>query len=128
LNRSSEEGLDDRLTAYELPARQSSARNQEKSDRIEMRGFVNFTLKPELEKLIDEEVKAGRSTDPDEFLNRAVYHYVVARDLGQDYTAKEMDRLISEGLEDIELGDTVDGDEAFQQLRAFSAERRQKQA
>ena len=37
---------------------------------------MNVTLKPELEKLIEDEVKSGRSTDPDEFLNKAVYHYV----------------------------------------------------
>jgi hypothetical protein len=29
-------------------------------------------------------VKAGRSSDPGEFLNQAVYHYVVARELGQE--------------------------------------------
>ncbi len=43
---------------------------------------MNVTLKPELEKLIADDVKAGRSTDPNEFLNKAVYHYAIARDLG----------------------------------------------
>jgi len=83
-------------------------------------------LKPELEKLIDADVKSGRSLDPNEFLNKAVYHYVVARDLGQEYTLEEMDRLITEGLDDIERGDTVEGEEAFRQLRAYSAERRRQ--
>jgi Arc/MetJ-type ribon-helix-helix transcriptional regulator len=84
---------------------------------------MNVTLKPELERLIDEEVKAGRSADPDDFLNRAVYHYVVARDLGQEYTAHEIDRLIAEGMDEIERGETIDGEEAFGQLREFAAQR-----
>ena len=46
------------------------------------------------------EVKSGRSADSSQFLNRAVYHYVVARDLGEEYT----------------------------QLRAYSAERRRPAA
>ena len=88
---------------------------------------MNVNLKPELEKLIVGEVKAGRSADPGEFLNRAVYHYVVARDLGQEYTPEEIDRMICEGLDDIDWGDTIDGEEAFRQLRALSAERRRQE-
>ena len=57
--------------------------------------------------------------------NRAVYHYLLARDLGQEYSPEEMDRMIAEGLDDIEAGKTIDGEEAFRQLRAYSAERRQ---
>ena len=89
---------------------------------------MNVTPKPELEKLIDDEVKSGRSTDPNEFLNKAVYHYVVARNLGEEYTPQEIDRMIAEGLDDIERGDTLDGDEAFRQLRAYSAQRRRQHA
>lgn len=89
---------------------------------------MNVILKPEIEKLVEEEVKSGRSTDPNEFLNKAVYHYVLARDLGEEYTPEEIDRLIAQGLDDIDHADTVDGDEAFRQLRAFRAERhRQRQ-
>ncbi len=89
---------------------------------------MNVTLKPELEKLIGDEVKAGRSSDPNEFLNRAVYPYAVARHLGQEYSAEETDRLIAEGLKDIERGDVIDGEEAFRELRAHSAARRQQRA
>ena len=87
---------------------------------------MNVTLRPDLEKLIDDEVKAGRSTDLNEFLNKAVYHYVVARKLGREYSPEEIDRLIAEGLDDIERGDVIDGEEAFRQLRASSGERRQQ--
>ncbi|MDP8990478.1 MAG: hypothetical protein M3N41_10425 [Acidobacteriota bacterium] len=88
---------------------------------------MDVKLKPELETLIVAEVKAGRSSDPGEFLNKAVYHYVVARDLGQEYTPEEIDRMICEGLDDIDRADTIDGEEAFRQLRARSAERRRQQ-
>jgi hypothetical protein len=43
---------------------------------------MDVRLKPELEELIEDEVKSGRSTDPNKFLSKAVYHYVLARDLG----------------------------------------------
>ena len=74
---------------------------------------MNVTLKPELEEFIAAEVRAGRSADPGEFLNRAVYHYVVARDLGQEITPEEIDKLIAEGLDEGERGEVVDGEEAF---------------
>jgi hypothetical protein len=89
---------------------------------------MDVILKPELERLIEDEVKSGRTSDPNEFLNRAVYHYVVARDLGEEYTPEEIDRMIAEGLDDIERDDTVEGKEAFRQLRAYSAERRRQRA
>jgi hypothetical protein len=45
------------------------------------------------------------------------------RDGGQEYSPEEIDRLICEGLDDIDRGDVIDGEEAFRQLRALSAER-----
>jgi antitoxin ParD1/3/4 len=89
---------------------------------------MDVTLKPELQKLIEDEVESGRSTDPNEFLNKAVYHYVIARDLGEEYTAQEIDKLIDEGLDDINRGDLIDGDEAFRHLQAYRAERRRNRA
>jgi hypothetical protein len=88
---------------------------------------MDVTLKPELETLIAAEVKAGRASDPGEFLNKAVYHYVLARHLGQEYASEEIDRMICEGLDDINRSDVIDGEEAFRQLRARSAERRRQQ-
>jgi antitoxin ParD1/3/4 len=89
---------------------------------------MDVRLKPELDKLIEDEVKSGRSADLNEFLNKAVYHYVLARDLGEEYTPEEIDELIAEGLDEIDRGETVDGDAAIRQLRAYSAERRRQRA
>jgi hypothetical protein len=77
-------------------------------------------MKPELEKLVEDEVKSGRSTDPDEFLSKAVYHYILARDLGEEYTPKEIDGMIAEGLDDIHRGNTLEAKEALRQLRGYT--------
>jgi predicted transcriptional regulator len=87
---------------------------------------MDVTLKPEIEQLIVDEVNSGRSANPSDFLNRAIYHYVVARELGEEYTPEEVDKEIADGLEDIDRGNTVEGEEAFRQLRAHAAERRRQ--
>ena len=46
---------------------------------------------------------------------------MVARDIEKEYSPEEIDRMISEGLDDIDRGDSIDGEEAFRQLRAKSA-------
>ncbi len=85
---------------------------------------MNVTLKPELEKLIQDEVRSGRSADTSEFLNKAVYHYVVARDLGEEYSREEIEKKIARGLAQVERGETVDGGEFFDQLRLRGEGRR----
>ena len=89
---------------------------------------MRVTLRPELERLIEDEVKSGRSTNRNEFLDKAVYHYVVARDLGDHYTREEIEEKIARGLAQAERGEAIDGDEAFRRLRAHSAERRRDRA
>lgn len=61
---------------------------------------MDVTLRPELPKLIEDQVKSGRSDDPSDFLNKAVYQFVLARDLGHDFTQPELDQTIGEGLDD----------------------------
>jgi len=89
---------------------------------------MDVTLKPELEQLIEDEVKSGRSTSPNEFLSRAIYHYVVARNLGEEYNAEELDQMIAEALNELDRGEAVEGEEGFRQLQAYSAERRRQRA
>ena len=89
---------------------------------------MDITLRPELEKLIETEVQAGRAANRDDFLDRAIYHYVVARDLGEEYTREEIEEKIARGLAQAERGEAISGEEAFRQLWAHSAERRQRPA
>jgi hypothetical protein len=78
---------------------------------------MNVTLKPEIEKLIRNEVKSGRSAGPDEFLDKAIYHYIVARDLGEEYCRQEIEEKIARGLAQAARNETVEADEFFEQLR-----------
>jgi Arc/MetJ-type ribon-helix-helix transcriptional regulator len=87
---------------------------------------MTVSLTPELQHLIDAEVAAGRFRDVDEFLEAAVQHYVIARDLGETYAREEIEEKIAHGLAQVEHGETIDGDEAFLQLRSQSAERRRR--
>lgn len=89
---------------------------------------MHVTLKAELEKLIENEVKSGRSADPSEFLDKAVYHYIVARDLGEEYSREEIEEKLACGLAQVERGETVDGDEFFEQLRLRGEDLRRKRA
>jgi hypothetical protein len=85
---------------------------------------MEVTLTPEIEKLIEEEVRSGRSLNPHEFLGKAVCHFVLARDFGEEYDRDEIEEKIARGLAQAERGEAIDGEEAFRQLRAYSATRR----
>ncbi len=85
---------------------------------------MNLKLRPEVERFIEKEIQSGRSTNREEFLDKAVFHYVVARDLGEDYTREEIEEKIARGLAQADRGEAISGDEAFRRLRAHSAERR----
>jgi predicted transcriptional regulator len=85
---------------------------------------MDVTLSPEIEHLILAEVQAGKFRNAGEFLAAAVEHYVIARDLGEFYTREEVEEKIARGLAQIEQGETIDGDEAFLQLRSDILARR----
>jgi hypothetical protein len=52
--------------------------------------------------------------------------YVSSRDLGEEYSPEEIEEKIARGLSQAERGETVDGEAAFRELRAFAAERRRQ--
>jgi Arc/MetJ-type ribon-helix-helix transcriptional regulator len=81
---------------------------------------MNITLNPEVQKLIDDEVKSGRYSDPAEFLNIAVQQFVTARDQGQEFSPEEVDKLVAEGLEDLDENGGIDGEDFFRQMAAHS--------
>jgi Arc/MetJ-type ribon-helix-helix transcriptional regulator len=81
---------------------------------------MDVTRNPEGRKLIDDEVKPGRYSNPAEFLNQAVHHFILARDLGQEFGPEEVDKLIAEGLADLDANGGIDGEEFFRQMAAHS--------
>jgi len=110
------------------PPRTSPAAGKGRPVLLEWGRTVEITVTPEVEHLIEAEVRAGNSPSAAEFLTAAVQHYVIARDLGNTYTREEIEEKIARGLAQIEQGETIDGDEAFLQLRSESAERRRRRA
>jgi hypothetical protein len=48
--------------------------------------------------------------------------------LTPEYNRDEIEKLILEGLDDIDRGNVIDGEEAFRELRAYSAQIRRKRA
>jgi Arc/MetJ-type ribon-helix-helix transcriptional regulator len=87
---------------------------------------MNVTLKPEVAQFAEEDIKSGRAVDLDDFLNKAVSHYVAARGIAETYTPEELDALIAEGLESIANGKAIDGDEAFRRIREHRAAHRRR--
>jgi antitoxin ParD1/3/4 len=87
---------------------------------------MNVSLTPELEELIESEVREGRYHDAGEFLSAAIQHYITTRDLAEAYQPGEIDEKLARGLQQIERGEGIDGDEAFRELREYAAERRRR--
>jgi predicted transcriptional regulator len=89
---------------------------------------MDIFLKPDIEKLIEDELRSGRSADPSDFLNKAAAYFFQARDQGQELGREEVEEKIARGLAEAERGETIDGEEAFRQLRAHAAELRRQRA
>ena len=56
---------------------------------------MSIELDGEIERLIAEEIQTGRSGSAKEFVSRAVKHFVIARELGEEYTPEEVDEKIA---------------------------------
>ncbi len=78
------------------------------------------SLKPELEKLVTEKVKAGLFPSAEALINSAVAQ-VVAED---DLEPGEMETLLAIGEQQAREGKFVDGDAAFARLKDRSDARR----
>ena len=79
---------------------------------------MNVELDPETERLIAKEVQSGRSPSANEFISRAVKHFVIARELGEEYTPEEIEAKIARGLASLERGEGVDGEKFLDTLEA----------
>jgi Arc/MetJ-type ribon-helix-helix transcriptional regulator len=75
---------------------------------------MTVSLKPELQKLVEEKVKAGLFPSAETLVNSAVAQ-LVAED---DFEPGEMEKLLAVGEEQARQGKFVDGDEVFAKLRA----------
>ncbi len=73
---------------------------------------MNVSLKPEVQKLIDDRVNSGKYSSPEEVVEAAVLALDQLENFG-DFEAGELNQLLAEGEESIEREGTLDGEEAF---------------
>ena len=77
---------------------------------------MNVSLSPELERLIDEKVKSGMYNSASEVI-RAGLRLLQEHDELREIRLRELKADVQKGIEEIERGDVVDGDEVFLELR-----------
>jgi antitoxin ParD1/3/4 len=70
---------------------------------------MNISIKPELQKFIEEQLKAGHYKTPDDVINTALIHLQAHVELPPD-EIKELRAEIDLGLEDFERGNFVEWD------------------
>ena len=84
------------------------------------RSTMDVKLDAETEKLVQKEIETGRFPDAAALVGTALQHYLMARELGEEYTREEIDGKIARGLAQLDAGQGVDGEEFFEQLRKRS--------
>lgn len=87
---------------------------------------MEVKLEGQTEKLVRQEIAAGRFPDAGALVGAAVEHYLIAREFGEEYTREEIDAKIARGLAQLEAGQSVDGKELFQNLKRRGAELRSR--
>jgi len=83
---------------------------------------MNVRLDSETEKLVEEEVRSGKFRDATALVGAAVKHFLIARELGEEYTRQEIEEKIARGLSQLDRGEGLDGDEVFENLRVRGEE------
>lgn len=76
---------------------------------------MNVSLSPELEQLIEAKVKSGMYNSASEVI-RAGLRLLQEQDELRQIRLHELKHEVREGLDEIERGEVVDGDEVFQEL------------
>ena len=85
---------------------------------------MKIELDNETQRLIDQEIEAGRFPDAAALVGAAVRHLLITReDLG--YTREQIDAMIAQSIASLERGQGVDGEEFFAVLEAAEQQRRE---
>lgn len=88
---------------------------------------MNVSLSPELEHLVEEKVKSGMYNSASEVI-RAGLRLLQEQDELRQIRLRELKREVQQGLDEIERGEVVDGDEVFQELRERNLKIKQAKA
>ena len=88
---------------------------------------MNISLTPELEQFINKKVEGGMYVTASEVVREALRLFKDQDDYWQRRKA-QLNAEIQKGLDQLETGEVIDGEEAFERLRRRSAEMRRKTA
>jgi len=88
---------------------------------------VNISLTPELEEFINQKVAGGMYVTASEVVREALRLFKDQDEYWQRRKA-QLNAEIQKGLDQLETGEVIDGEEAFERLRRRSAEMRRKTA
>jgi Arc/MetJ-type ribon-helix-helix transcriptional regulator len=78
---------------------------------------MDVKLDASTEKLIEKELKEGRFPNATALVETALQHYLIAREFGEEYTREEIDEKIARGLQQLDEGKGLDGEQFFERLR-----------
>lgn len=84
---------------------------------------MEISLKPDVQKLVDERVRSGRYSSPEALVEAAIIALDQFEQFG-DFETGELDGLLAEGEQSIEQDGTLDGEDAFRMRAERRAERR----
>jgi antitoxin ParD1/3/4 len=89
---------------------------------------MSIHLSTEAELLIQKELEAGHFPDIESLVDTALRHYVLTRELNEDYTRDELEAKLASGIASLNAGEGVDGDAFMSQLMTEldAAEQRRK--
>ena len=90
-----------------------------------MQGNRNVNLTPELERLVHRRVKSGRYNSASEVVREGL-RLLEQRDLVRQLQLKELTRKVRAGLESLNRGEGLDGEEFFRALEREEAGLRQR--
>lgn len=86
---------------------------------------MNVNLTPELEKLVRDRVESGRYESAGDVVRDAL-RFLEERDQVRQVQTQELRKKIDKGLESLERGEGVDGEEFFDALERDERELRRK--
>ncbi len=89
---------------------------------IRSEAFMNIILRPETERLLEEQLKKTGYQSVDELVRAGI----TSLEIHGDFAPGELDRLLAEGEADLAAGHVVDGEQVFRELDQMSASRREK--
>jgi len=85
---------------------------------------MNIALTPELEKLVEEKVKSGRYQSASAVISEGL-RLLQSRDQYQELRLQEVRAKIQQGLDQLDRGEGLDGEQVYAEMKRRSAALRQ---